>query len=160
MGVNQGEIDTISESDALWQMLHTDSVTYEIIAEIFLNQGFLGYDVVGETGSDNFWLLAQHMDHHQKFQEEVLEAMKVEVDKGNASKENYAYLTDRVMGKSEGLQLYGTQLTLNDGGTAFELNPVKDPEHINERRAEMGLNPIEEYLDEVNKMYFESSNDD
>ena len=53
------------------------------VKQIFDNFGFPGYDLVGRGASD-FWLIVQHSDHNPKFQLEVLEKMKKEVDKGNA----------------------------------------------------------------------------
>ena len=42
-------------------------------------------------------------------------------------------------------QIYGSQIVRGEDGE-WKLYPVQDPETINERRAAMGLRPIEEYL--------------
>ena len=49
------------------------------------------------------------------------------------------YLTDRVLLKERGKQIYGTQFN----GT--EPQPIEDPENVDELRAAAGLVPLEEY---------------
>ncbi|MBC8884111.1 hypothetical protein H9X57_14420 [Flavobacterium piscinae] len=51
------------------------------MVEIFDKYGFVGIDVVGEEGSQNFWLLVQHSDQNTAFQQKVLEKMEIEVKK-------------------------------------------------------------------------------
>lgn len=80
------------------------------IAEIFQKYGYPGYDLVGKEGSRNFWLMVQHSDHNPEFQEEILEKMKIEVDKGNADPRHYGLLTDRVNLNKGEPQIYGTQV--------------------------------------------------
>ena len=118
---------------------------------MFYEHGFLGYDKVGESGSGNFWLLIQHMDNHPEFQDTVLKAMKIEVDKENASSTNYAYLVDRVKLSKGELQIYGTQLTLNREKKIYEVSPLFEPEKVNERREEIGMPSLESYIEEVNE---------
>ena len=64
--------------------------------QIFEENGFPGYDLVGKEGSLNFWLMVQHSDHNPNFQKKVLEKMKIEVEKGNTDRSNYGLLVDRV----------------------------------------------------------------
>ena len=49
-------------------------------------------------------------------------------------------------------QIYGTQL--NEDLTFY---PIEDEEHVDERRQEMGLPSIEEYLKFVKEMYQDST---
>lgn len=134
-------------------MRKTDSLNYFIINRIFKKHGFPNYDLVGENGSNNFWLLIQHQDNHPEFQQEVLARMKVEADKGKASLINYAYLTDRVNVNTGQLQVYGTQMKLNASQTSFEPQPVIEPEKLNERRKSIGLESIESYINLMNSRY-------
>ena len=53
------------------------------LKQIYDKYGFVGFDLAGKDGSRNFWLMVQHSDHNPDFQKEVLEKMKIEVDKGN-----------------------------------------------------------------------------
>jgi len=80
------------------------------LKKIFDQYGFAGFDLVGEKGSSDFWLIVQHSDHNPEFQLEVLEKMKIEVDKGNADSRNYALLLDQVKLNTGHAQIYGTQV--------------------------------------------------
>ena len=122
--------------------------------EIFSSVGFPGIDRVGEDGAQNFWLLVQHCDYDPAFQKKVLQDMKKQVDRKNASSEDYAYLYDRVRVNSGEKQWYGTQLTHAENMWAIP-KPLADSLSVNERRKAIGLESIEEYLNGYMKMHFE-----
>lgn len=125
------------------------------VKEIFEEYGFAGFDLVGKEGSSNFWLIVQHSDHNPEFQKEVLEQMKIEISKGNASSRNYGLLVDRVNLNTGQPQIYGTQVDYNmEICQAFPKN-LADSINVNKRRKEIGLQPIEEYLNDMAKMNFE-----
>lgn len=127
----------------------------QILKQIFEQYGFLGFDRVGEKGSMNFWLMVQHSDHDPEFQKEILEKMKIEVDKGNASSSNYGLLVDRVNLNTGKPQVYGTQVTYNlETGQAYPRN-LADSASVNERRKSIGLEPLEVYLNTMSEMHFE-----
>lgn len=148
--------DTISKATIIRNFVMTDSFNYFKVKEIFEKYGFPNYDLVGEEGAKNFWLLVQHQDRHPSFQDSVLTLMKIEVDRGKARKEDYAYLVDRVKVNTNQSQVYGTQMQLNKDGTSYEPRPVIEPEKLNERRKSVGLNSIEEYTSFMNEHYFGS----
>ncbi|WP_257667327.1 DUF6624 domain-containing protein [Parapedobacter tibetensis] len=126
------------------------------LAEIFSQRGFPGYDAIGEEGSRNFWLMVQHSDFDPAFQETVLDAMKVQVDKANASPSDYAMLVDRVSLNTGKPQVYGTQVTYNvEICQVIPKSPLMDSIHVNERRADVGLEPLENYLNMMSEMHFE-----
>lgn len=81
-------------------------------------------------------------------------SMKVEAIKGNASLPNYAYLVDRVKVNTGQLQIYGTQLRINSGGTSYEPLPTTEPEMLNTRRQKVGLSSIEEYIQGMNESHY------
>jgi hypothetical protein len=55
-----------------------------------------------------------------------------------------AYLTDRVLLHEGKPQEYGTQAIARDG--RFEPRKLRDPDHVDERRASVGLDSLAEYL--------------
>ena len=59
------------------------------------------------------------------------------------SGQEFALLQDRVLVHQNKLQLYGTQLNILDGELVFD--PIFDEEHVDKRRAEVGLPPLDEY---------------
>lgn len=123
--------------------------------EILDKHGFVGFDLAGENGSRNFWLIVQHSDHNPEFQKEVLAEMKKEVEKQNADSRNYGLLVDRVNLNTGKAQIYGTQVTYNmNNGQAYP-KKLADSVNVNKRRKSIGLEPIEEYLNRMSEMHFE-----
>ncbi|MDX8553136.1 hypothetical protein MK851_05780 [Tenacibaculum sp. 1B UA] len=131
------------------------SVTYKNASEIFKEHGFVGFDVVGEDGSRNFWLIVQHLDSKPEFQKTVLKKMKIEVENKNANPENYAYLLDRVKLNMGEKQVYGTQVLYNWNVCQAYSKPLIDSINVNKRRNKIGMKPLEVYLNEMSKMHFE-----
>lgn len=112
---------------------------------IFKQFGWPGANLVGKDGSSAVWLLVQHADEDKPLQQQALKSLEAAVRKGEATKPNLAYLTDRVRVNSGKKQVYGTQLAWPDPDHP-EPKPTEDMRNLNKRRAAMGLNPIEEYL--------------
>ena len=113
--------------------------------------GFPGYNQVGKETSNHFFILVQHCDDDPGFQQRVLSLMKPEVERNNADTKGYAYLTDRVLINSDKPQLYGTQVTYQNGRAVA--GPVADVERLDKRRAAVGLEPIDSYLQKVTQMH-------
>ena len=116
-----------------------------VVKGYFTEYGFPGIKENGKETSLNFWLIIQHGDHDVTFQKKVLKAMKKEFKIKNVNPQNYAYLYDRVQKNLNKPQLYGTQMVWNSKGVHTPYN-LKSPEKVNERRATMGMETIEEYL--------------
>jgi hypothetical protein len=124
------------------------------LEEIFDEFGYPGYDLIGEEGSNNFWLMVQHSDKDLQFQSRVLEKLKIEVENKNADGRNFGLLTDRVNINTGEKQIYGTQVRYNSLGQAYP-KPLYDSINVNKRREEVGLEPLEQYLDMMTLMNFE-----
>ena len=129
-------------------VLHT-----ERLKKILAVHEWMTISTFGEKADSDAWLLAQHADHDPAFQESCLRILERLVPLGETSKRHYAYLYDRVALKSEGgKQKYGTQARIQ--GDQFELCPVEGSlRDVNERRREMGLETVEEYLKELKQFY-------
>jgi hypothetical protein len=98
--------------------------------------GWPGEKLVGVLGAQAAWLLVQHADRDLAFQKQCLQLLQAAVKRNDARAQHLAYLTDRVC-VADGLpQRYGTQLEY----------PMADPEHVDERRAAVGLGPLAEYI--------------
>jgi len=137
---------------------YKDSVftTNKFFLEEVLNKyGYPGFDLVGKEGEKNYWVMAQHCDFDPTFQERVLEKLKQQVKIGNADGRNFGLLTDRVNLNSGKKQIFGTQVTyIRETGQAIP-KPLKDSLSVNERRASVGLEPIEEYLNRMTESHFQ-----
>ncbi|MBJ7448745.1 MAG: hypothetical protein JHC93_00115 [Parachlamydiales bacterium] len=131
-------------------LLNIDSEHLPILKSIVDDYGWPGYNLIGEDGADMFWLLIQHCDQDLEFQKKCLELLKNAVASQDAPKKHLAYLTDRVLVNSGEDQLYGTQATSDNG---IVLSSISDPDHLDERRRDMELCPIDEYLTLLNEVY-------
>jgi hypothetical protein len=130
-----------------------DSLNTMQAKQIFKEYGFLGFEEVGKAGSNNFWLLVQHTYKDYKFQESVLSEMKKHVERKNANGVDYAYLIDKTMLNTGKQQIYGTQMRRDRETGITTPNNLFEPENVNKRRAEVGLDTIEEYIETLNKYY-------
>ena len=117
---------------------------------ILAKYGYPGYKLVGESGSSKFWAIVQHCDDDVAFQQRVLVLMKKEVDRKNASGENYAYLKDRVLTNLGQKQLYGTQGTRNPKTKIWAPLPISNPAGVEARRKAAGIISLKQYTAEIN----------
>lgn len=115
------------------------------LEEIVETHGWPGKTLVGEDGASAAWLLVQHSDADVAFQKRCLALMEA-VPKEEVSAKNLAYLTDRVLVAEQKMQRYGTQM-----GANFEVRPIEDAEHVDARRAEIGLPPLADYVADAKK---------
>jgi len=153
--IPQGEYKKLSQEE--WNAFKDSVFTthQKRIEEIFNDYGFVGYDLVGKKGSQDFWLVVQHSDHNPEFQKEVLEKMKKEVDKENADSKSYALLVDRVKLNTGQKQIYGTQVDYNFKLAQAYPKKLADSINVNQRRKSVGLEPLEVYLNRMSKMHFD-----
>jgi hypothetical protein len=106
---------------------------------------------VGSHASEMAWLLVQHADLDHAFQRTCLDMMKAQPE-GEVSPGKIAYLEDRVRVGEGRPQLYGTQFYADETGN-FSPRPIEDPDHVDERRQAVGLQPLSEYAHDVEQSY-------
>ena len=98
--------------------------------------------LVGIDGEEAAWLIAQHAIGLPPLQRKCLELLKAAVAVGGAPAWQMAMMLDRVR-TYEGLpQVYGTQFDWDDDG-ALSPRRIEDPEAVDQRRKEVGLEPLE-----------------
>lgn len=122
-----------------------DSINEAKAKAIINKYGYPGYNLVGGKSDTFFWII-QHCDDDIPFQEKVLRLLKIEIAKNNASKENYAYLTDRVLMNKKQKQIYGTQVHTDPKTHKSTPWPLKYPKSVNALRKKMGMGTEEVYL--------------
>ena len=123
-----------------------DSLNTAWLEAVVAERGWPGSSSVGAEGAHHAWLLAQHADRRPDFQRDVLRRMEAAVAQGEAEGSDLAYLTDRVRLAAGEPQVYGTQVSMGDDGEPHPIN-LGNPDHVDARRAAVGLMPLEEYLD-------------
>ena len=121
------------------------------LKEIIHQFGWPGFELVGEQGADNIWLLIQHCDQDLKFQKICLGLLEEAVAKKDAPKWHLAYLMDRVLVNAGEEQIYGTQIQIIKGEAIA--HPIQGPQDLDKRREEMGLCPFAEYLSLLKKIH-------
>ncbi len=109
--------------------------------------GWPGKTLVGEDAANAAWLLVQHADSDREFQTKALDLLKPAVKAGEATGQQLAYLTDRVLVGQGKPQLYGTQF--QGRGPTAEPAPIEDEANVDKRRAEIGLGPLAEYAKQI-----------
>jgi hypothetical protein len=142
-------------SDELIEMAEADQQGISLaedrqarLAEILAEHGWPGHDLVGEEGSSAAWLIAQHADLDPDLQRRALELLTDAVAEDDASAGDLAYLTDRVAVASGEPQTYGTQIRCT-GKRPVLPTPIADPDAVDELRAEAGLEPLPNYLEQM-----------
>lgn len=125
----------------LWTI---DQESIELLKSMIDKFGWPSYDMIGKEASDAAWLLAQHADAQPDLQQRILKLMKPLVEQSQADSKLFAMLTDRVLMNKNEPQIFGTQFIMDNNGILRPV-PVEDFEHIDERRASVGLGTIKEY---------------
>ncbi len=82
---------------------------------------------------------------------QALRLMEALLRSGEVSKQNYAYLYDRVMLKISGKQRYATQATCRSGRLVPQ--PIENEARIAALRGEAGLEPLADYLAKMQKSF-------
>ncbi len=129
-----------------WQLIHEkDSTNLMVVERILKERGWLGPDVIGAKGNNTLFLVIQHAD--LATQEKYLPMLRDAVSKRKARGADLALLEDRVLMRQGKRQIYGSQIAFDQASGEKYLSPVADPDHLDERRASVGLEPIADYLD-------------
>lgn len=131
----------------------TDQENLIAIRAIFKEHGFPTKSLVGQEASHRFWVLVQHADQDVDFQAEVVADLSVKYKEQEADVKDYAFLLDRVKVNRGQKQIYGTQVELKADGSAFIPKPLEDPDTVEQKRAQVGLEPLSKYLADMNKLY-------
>ncbi len=120
------------------------------LAEIVERYGWPRIALVGKEGANAAWLLVQHADRNRPFQRQCLDLM-TQLPKDEVSQRDLAYLTDRVLLAEGKKQVYGTQMNSAEG--KWTPQPLEDPDNVDQRRAERGLEPLAEYIKQMESFY-------
>jgi hypothetical protein len=139
----KGQPVAVLPDDIAAQLRRVDESNTRWLGQLLSARGWPGRTLAGEDGAQAAWLLAQHADHDPVLQRAFLDALRVAVTQGEASAAHLAYLEDRVRVHAGQPQLYGTQFTVT--GAEFGPAPIEDPQRLDQRRADMGLEPFAVY---------------
>ena len=136
-GPNARQMDSLTKL-----MLKMDAGNGAIVKEVLDHYGWLGIDEIGEKANLTLFLVIQHSN--MATQTKYLPMMREAVKQGKAKPDQLALLEDRVLTNQGKPQLYGSQVRTGKNGK-YEFFPIADEKNVNQRRAEMGLEPLEQY---------------
>jgi hypothetical protein len=138
---------TLEAEQADWDRV--EQANTERMRQIIDTVGWPGHALVGEDGAHAAWALVQHADRDLALQRRALGLMRQAVADGDADPGDLAYLDDRVRVAEKRPQLYGTQWETTPEGEWRPRTPIENEAQVDERRAEAGLKPLSEYLEEL-----------
>jgi hypothetical protein len=128
----------------LKQMKYNDSINLAVVTSIINRRGWLGKDKIGLEGNNTLFLVIQHSNLPTMLK--YLPVMRDAVKKGNADASSLAMLEDRVNMLQNKKQIYGSQITTDRKTGKYILWALEDPDHVDERRARIGLGSIADYV--------------
>jgi RNase P protein component len=122
------------------------------LAEIIKRHGWPGRSLVGEEATNASVLILQHAD--LTFQKKYFSLVKEGARKGEVRAADAAMLEDRILMLEGKKQIYGSAVQSGpETGGKLQLHPIEDEDHVDERRAAVGLMPLAEYLKQFGLEY-------
>jgi hypothetical protein len=132
------------EMQGILQTMHErDSTNLILVTQILDEYGWLGPDEIGDLGNSTLFLVIQHADLETQLK--YLPMMREAVKKGNARASSLALLEDRTSLRQGKKQIYGSQIATDPETGEKYVQPLEDPDKVDERRAEVGLEPLQAY---------------
>jgi len=71
-----------------------------------------------------------------------------------------AFLEDRILMRNNKDQIYGSQANWDNKLGKMKIHPIEDVENVNKRRAALGLEPIEEFVEQNGYIFDQKINTD
>ena len=134
---NRADINNIS-----WKV---DNENLELVISIIEKCGMPTKNTLSEKQISAIWLVIQHsaLRHQIKY----LPILKKAANNGDLDIGFIAMLEDRILIGQGEPQIYGTQVDIDAHTGKYKLIETINPEYLNRRRKEVGLEPIEYYLE-------------
>lgn len=128
-----------------WKFIEgKDSINLLKVKSILDKYGWLGEDEIGNHGNTTLFLVIQHSDINT--QDKYLPMLREAVKNGKAQASHLALLEDRVAFRHGKRQIYGSQIGQDLSTHNYYVLPLEDPDNVDKRRSEVGLNPLAEYV--------------
>jgi hypothetical protein len=114
------------------------------ILEILDTQGWPSKNIIGEQGHLTICNVLQHSG--VEVRKKYLPMMRKAVEEKELAPRLLARAEDRLATDRGDLQIYGGQIKYYPKTKSFNVWPITDPENVDQRRAEIGLEPMAEFL--------------
>lgn len=99
--------------------------------------------------NNTIFLVIDHAD--TAYMSKYFPVLKKQADMGIVAKSDLATLQDRMLLRSGKKQVFGTQTVKN--GQIVTVWPIENPDDLDNRRKQMGLTPMSEYIELLKKNY-------
>lgn len=143
-----GELGTVEYHPRVQQIHQQNTARMKQVIEAF---GWPGSDLVGAEGAEAAWMIVQHSVLDMEFMQQCVPLLEKAVKDNLAEGWHLAFLKDRLLTLSGRPQIYGTQFDRDDEGWPVPF-PIEDKAHVNEKRADLGLNTLEERMAEMHQL--------
>lgn len=137
------EIDQANRADVTKIDKGVDHENQVRVVSLIEKCGWPQRATVGENGMRAVFLVIQHAS--KDLREKYFPLIKASAEKGEMSLRAVAMMEDRMLMENGKPQKYGTQLISRNNGP-LQLHPIEDEANVNKRRADMGMESIEDYL--------------
>jgi len=114
----------------------------ELLPKLLDKYGWPTATEVTEYAAAGAALIINHADHALRFK--YFPMLEDAFQKGEAQPLRYAKMKDRLLVEGGKMQPYGTQMKFQN--MTRVPYPILDPEHVDQRRAKVGLGPLKPYL--------------
>jgi hypothetical protein len=125
-------------------ILNIDSVNQEKMVKIIDQYGWVGNKEVGVDAARAVFAVIQHANID--IQKKYFPLLEKAVKEYNASASYMALMQDRILVREGKKQIFGTQIGTVDTTGKNYLFPLEDPAGVDQRRADVGLGPLKDYL--------------
>jgi len=142
MAIYGAESNEFKEQQEIYEKNHV--INEIIVNNILDNNGWPSKELIGEQGNWTICNVIQHSDNEIRIQ--YLPMMRQAVKDKQLAPRFLVRAEDRIATESGNLQIYGGQMKYYPKTKKFNVWPVFDPVNIDKRRAEIGLEPIAEFL--------------
>jgi len=138
------------KSDVIKEMESTDVRLTTQLKGIVAKDGWPTVSLVGAEASQAAATILVHSADHD-WQRQMLPLLRKLVERDRIFGSDIAGLTDRILVSEGKAQEFGTQFKQIDG--RMVMMPVKDPKHLEQRRAKYLLPPMSVYRQLISDMY-------
>jgi len=133
-----------AESPVIKRMIEIDKENVAVLKAILAECGWIDAARFGAGAANAAFLIVQHSGDDE-LMGGALPHIEADAKAGRINGDSYALLYDRLTLSRGGLQRYGSQLSTRDSGEMFA-DKLEDPEHVDERRKELGMQPLAGYI--------------
>ena len=120
-----------------------DFKNLEVAVSIIEQCGMPTTQNVDRVHIEHLWLVFQHASN--TYRKAYFQHFQEAVKRGDLRASSLALMEDRILMDEGKPQIYGAQVAFDQNGVNT-LHPIESPEYVDQRRAQVGLGPLKEYL--------------